>query len=71
MLTRALPSFDRLDGAALDRLEQLAMAAEVQRQQGGKDWPGSPCRQRLELFLACNPTTVLALVDMARKATDA
>lgn len=46
------------------------MEAEVQRQNGGKDWPTKPCRQRLELFLACKPKTVLVLVDMARKALD-
>jgi hypothetical protein len=68
MLTRVLPSFDYLDGAALDRLEGIAIAAEVQRQTGGKDWPTKPCRQRLDLFLACKPKTVMALINMARQA---
>jgi hypothetical protein len=71
MLTRVLPSFDELDDATLDKLEQCAIAAEVQRQNGGKDWPTKPCRQRLELFLACKPKTVLALINMARRAINA
>ncbi len=71
MHTPILPPFNQLELSELDRLEAIAWAAEVQRQQGGKDWPTKPCRQRLDLFLATTPKVVLALIAMARKGSDA
>ncbi len=55
----------------LDELERLAVAADEQIRMGRKEWPGKPSRQRLELFLAANPDTVLRLVKAARRADHA
>lgn len=50
----------------LDEIERLAREADTQLKTGKKEWPGRPSRQRLELFLRADPTTVLKLVEMAR-----
>jgi hypothetical protein len=44
-------------------LRRLAIAADEQMTNGPREWPGQPSRQRLELFLAASPKTVLALLD--------
>lgn len=44
-------------------LRRLAVAADEQMRQGPTEWPGRPSRQRLELFLAASPATILALLD--------
>ncbi len=31
--------------------------------EGPREWPGQPSRQRLELFLAASPQTILTLLD--------
>lgn len=46
-----------------DELRRLATAADEQMSTGPLEWPGRPSRQRLELFLAASPRTVLALLD--------
>jgi hypothetical protein len=47
----------------LAELRRLAVAADEQMTDGPTEWPGRPSRQRLELFLAASPKTVLALLD--------
>jgi hypothetical protein len=44
-------------------LRRLAVAADEQMSNGPTEWPGRPSRQRLELFLAASPKTVLSLLD--------
>lgn len=44
-------------------LRRLAIAADEQMTSGPREWPGQPSRQRLELFLAASPKTILALLD--------
>lgn len=44
-------------------LREKALAAKRQLEQGPREWPGRPSRQRLELFLAADPDTVLELLD--------
>lgn len=44
-------------------LRMKAEAAKAQMESGPQEWPGRPSRQRLELFLAADPWTVLALLD--------
>lgn len=44
-------------------LREAAEAAAEQLRTGPKEWPGRPSRQRLDLFLAASPDTVLALLD--------
>lgn len=44
-------------------LRQAANAALAQLQHGPREWPGTPSRQRLDLFLAAGPDTILALLD--------
>jgi hypothetical protein len=56
--------FDDLD---LDNLDRLADACLMQMATGHGDWPGKPCRQRLELFLATSPDVVKRLVRLARE----
>lgn len=46
-------------------LRRLAVAADEQMRTGPTEWPGRPSRQRLELFLAASPRTILALLDHA------
>lgn len=48
-------------------LRQKAVAAKRQLETGPREWPGRPSRQRLELFLALDPDTVLALLDALDK----
>jgi hypothetical protein len=62
-----LPFFDEVTPDTLDTLERLACDCERQMASGGKDWPGKPCRQRLDLFLATPPSVVLRLVALARE----
>lgn len=47
----------------LATLRTLALAARKQLAEGPREWPGTPSRQRLELFLATGPDTVLWLLD--------
>jgi hypothetical protein len=47
----------------LAELRRLALAARKQLAEGPREWPGTPSRQRLELFLATGPDTVLWLLD--------
>jgi len=49
--------------ADLAQLREKAVAAKLQLQIGPREWPGTPSRQRLELFLAADPDTVLGLLD--------
>lgn len=44
-------------------LRLKAEAAKEQLAHGPREWPGTPSRQRLELFLAADPDTILALLD--------
>lgn len=44
-------------------LRRLAVAAAEQLATGPREWPGTPSRQRLELFLALPPDVVIALLD--------
>lgn len=44
-------------------LRKAAAAALTQLRHGPREWPGTPSRQRLELFLAASPDTILALLD--------
>lgn len=44
-------------------LRLLALAARTQLATGPREWPGTPSRQRLELFLATGPEQVLSLLD--------
>ena len=67
MIQRMMHFVDVLTDEELDKIQMLAEAAEEQRVSGGKDWPGKPCRQRLDLFLALTPQTTLILVAMARR----
>lgn len=46
-----------------------AEAARRQLAEGPREWPGRPSRQRLELFLAADPDTVLALLDEIDRLT--
>jgi hypothetical protein len=55
----------------LAELRRLAIAAADQMRTGGQEWPGMPSRQRLELFLATGPDTVLWLLDRLGEAPDA
>jgi hypothetical protein len=48
-------------------LRQLADAAAEQLRVGPQEWPGAPSRQRLELFLATGPDTVLWLLDRIKE----
>jgi hypothetical protein len=48
-------------------LRRLAQAAREQLATGPAEWPGRPSRQRLELFLATGPETVLTLLDHYRE----
>jgi hypothetical protein len=53
-------------GAVVTGRAELRAAAEAARTQlaeGPREWPGRPSRQRLELFLAADPDTVLGLLD--------
>lgn len=50
----------------LAALEEKALAAKVQLETGPREWPGRPSRQRLELFLAADPDTILELIRIAR-----
>lgn len=65
--------FDNMDltPEELNLLERLANEADYQRVVGGKDWPGRPSRQRLDLFLATSPQVVRKLVHLARKGLKA
>jgi hypothetical protein len=51
--------------AVTDRAELRTKAVAAQRQlaEGPREWPGRPSRQRLELFLAADPDTVIELLD--------
>lgn len=70
-VSRQLPLIDTpLTVEDLDRFLALAEAADEQRRVGGIDWPGRPSRQRLELFLAMGPLTVIKLVQLARTALE-
>lgn len=55
----------------LPGLRRLAVAAADQMRTGGQEWPGQPSRQRLELFLATGPDTVLWLLDRVEGVPDA
>lgn len=44
-------------------LRKTADAALAQLRYGPREWPGTPSRQRLDLFLAASPDTILALLD--------
>lgn len=57
--------FEELD---LDGLERLADECLRQMALGKTDWPGKPCRQRLDLFLATGPDVIKRLVTLARRA---
>lgn len=62
----------KLDMAmAEDRAELRRLAVEARRQleMGPAEWPGRPSRQRLELFLAASPDTVLGLLDELERLT--
>lgn len=52
-------------------LREKASAARLQLQVGPREWPGTPSRQRLELFLAADPDTVIALLDEIDRLRDA
>jgi hypothetical protein len=43
-------------------LRAKALAAQRQLAEGPREWPGRPSRQRLELFLAADPDTILELL---------
>jgi hypothetical protein len=49
--------------ADLATLRGLALAARKQLAEGPREWPGTPSRQRLELFLAVGPEQVIYLLD--------
>lgn len=52
-------------------LREKALAAQRQLAEGPREWPGRPSRQRLELFLAADPDTILDLlaeIDSLREA---
>lgn len=51
------------DVTDVSELRRLAVAADKQMTNGPREWPGQPSRQRLELFLAASPKTILALLD--------
>jgi hypothetical protein len=44
-------------------LRAKAVAARQQLAEGPREWPGRPSRQRLELFLAASPDTIIELLD--------
>jgi hypothetical protein len=44
-------------------LREKAVAAKLQLQIGPREWPGTPSRQRLELFLAADPDMIIGLLD--------
>lgn len=44
-------------------LRSKAVAAKRQLAEGPREWPGTPSRQRLELFLAADPDTIIELLD--------
>lgn len=44
-------------------LRRLAVLAAEQLRRGPREWPGTPSRQRLELFLAASPDAIIALLD--------
>lgn len=44
-------------------LREKAEAAKRQMEEGPREWLGRPSRQRLELFLAADPDTVLELLS--------
>ena len=52
-----------MTAAELATLRAKAEAARQQLATGPREWPGTPSRQRLELFLATGPDTVLWLLD--------
>lgn len=58
--TRAPGYGDENDWAAL---REYAVAAREQLLEGPMEWPGTPSRQRLDLFLAASPDTIIALLD--------
>lgn len=44
-------------------LRQRAVEAKEQMDNGPREWPGRPSRQRLDLFLAASPEVILELLD--------
>lgn len=54
---------DLFGGQDWTALRNAANAALAQLRYGPREWPGTPSRQRLDLFLAADPDTILALLD--------